>query len=173
MRGNDRGAIEPELLSLGIRAKHSRPYHPQTCGKVERFHQTMKRFLAKQEPATSKKQLQAQLDTFVDLYNHHRPHRALNRRVPADAHAARERAQPTGPRIDAAGYRVRHDRIGPGGTVTLRYKGRLHLIGIGAAFKGWRVVMLVNGLEIRILSLDGTQLRRLTLDPQKDDQPNG
>jgi transposase InsO family protein len=65
MRGNDRGAIEPELLSLGIRAKHSRPYHPQTCGKVERFHQTLKRYLAKQELAASKKQLQAQLDTFV------------------------------------------------------------------------------------------------------------
>ena len=39
------------------------------------------------------------------------------------------------------------------------------------AFKGWRVVMLVAGLEIRVLSLDGTQLRRLTLDPTKDYQP--
>src|SRR5439155_16452723 len=50
-RGNDSGAMEPELRSLGIRAKHSRPYHPQTCGKVERVHQTMQKFLAKQDPA--------------------------------------------------------------------------------------------------------------------------
>ena len=69
-RGNDLGAIEPELLSLGIRSKHSRPYHPQTCGKVERFHQTLKRYLAKQDPPDTKKQLQAQLDAFVAYYNH-------------------------------------------------------------------------------------------------------
>jgi len=60
-RRNDSGAIEPELLSLGIRSKHSRPYHPQTCGKLERFHQTLKRHLAKQVTATTKKQLQVQL----------------------------------------------------------------------------------------------------------------
>jgi transposase InsO family protein len=170
-RGNDHGAIEPELLSLGIRSKHSRPYHPQTCGKVERFHQTLKKFLAKQDPATSKKQLQAQLDDFVVYYNQTRPHRALRRRTPVEAFTARERAYPTGPKIECAGYRIRHDRIGTGGTVTLRYNGRLHHIGIGMAFKGWRVVMLVAGLEIRILSLDGTQLRRLKLDPTKDYQP--
>ena len=171
MRGNTHGAIEPELLGLGIRSKHSRPYHPQTCGKVERFHQTLKKFLAKQAPAASKKQLQHQLDTFVAYYNQTRPHRALGRRTPATAFAARERAYPTGPKIDCAGYRIRHDKVGTGGTVTLRYKGRLHHIGIGMAFKGWRIVMLVAGLEIRILSLDGTQLRRLTLDPTKDYQP--
>jgi transposase InsO family protein len=172
-RRNDRGAMEPELLSLGIRAKHSRPYHPQTCGKVERFHQTLKKYLAKQDAPETKKQLQTQLDAFVEHYNHHRPHRAVGRRTPGEAFAARERAYPTGPRIDCAGFRVRHDRIGTGGTVTLRYQGRLHHIGVGMGFKGWRVVMLVAGLEIRILSLDGTQLRRLTLDPTKDYQPIG
>ncbi len=83
-------AIESELLSLGIASKHSRPYHPQTCGKVERFHQTLKRYLAKQDPAVTKKQLQAQLDHFVAYYNQVRPHRALGRRTPADAFAARE-----------------------------------------------------------------------------------
>lgn len=52
-------------------------------------------------------------------------------------------------------------------------ESRLHHIGIGAACRGWRVVMLVAGLEVRILSLDGTQLRRLILDPTKDYQPTG
>ncbi len=88
-----------------------------------------------------------------------------------EAFAARERAYPRGPKIDCAGYRVRHDRIDKKGAVTLRYKGRLHHIGVGAAYKGWRVVLLVAGREIRILGLDGSPLRRLVLDPSRDYQP--
>jgi transposase InsO family protein len=49
-RGGGRCAIEIELDALGISLRHSRAYHPQTCGKVERFHQTLKRWLAKQPP---------------------------------------------------------------------------------------------------------------------------
>jgi transposase InsO family protein len=164
-------AFEAELLSLGIRSKHSRPYHPQTCGKVERFHQTMKRFLARQDPASSKKQLQRLLDRFVSYYNNERPHRAIGRRTPAQAFGAREKASPKGPRIDAAGKRVRHDKVDKSGRVTLRYRSRLHHIGIGAAYRGWRVVMLVDGKDITILSLDGSQLRHLKLDPDVDYQP--
>ena len=51
---NTAGNLELELLALGIRSKHSRPYHPQTCGKVERFHQTLKKYLAKHDPAQTK-----------------------------------------------------------------------------------------------------------------------
>jgi transposase InsO family protein len=172
-RGNDAGAMEPELLSLGIRSKHSRPYHPQTCGKVERFHQTLKKYLDRQDPPLTKKQLQHQLDRFAAYYNHARPHRALGRRPPAEAFAAREHAYPTGPRIDCAGYRIRHDKLDRNGHVTLRHQGRLHHIGVGGAYRGWRIVMLVAGLQIRILDLDGNQLRRLTLDPTIDYQPIG
>jgi transposase InsO family protein len=169
-RGGE-AAIEAELLSLGIASKHSRPYHPQTCGKVERFHQTLKKFLAKQEPATTKKQLQRQLDRFAAYYNHVRPHRALGRRTPADAFAARERAYPSGARVDCAGYRVRHDKVSRSGNVTLRYRSRLHHIGVGHAYVGWRVILLVAGREVRILTLEGDQLRRLVLDPSVDYQP--
>jgi hypothetical protein len=94
-----------------------------------------------------------------------------NRTSPWLAFTARERAHPRGPIIDCAGYRVHHDRIDPSGKLTLRHNGRLHHIGIGRAYTGWRVVMLVAGLEIRILTLDGTQLRHLTLNPQNDYQP--
>lgn len=167
------GLFETELISLGIATKHSRPYHPQTCGKIERFHQTVKKHLAKQGPFETKKQLQVQLDRFATYYNHVRPHRAVGRRTPAEAFAAREHAFPTGARIDTTGYRVRHDRIDVKGAVTIRHKGRLHHIGVGAAYKGWRVVLLVAGLEIRVLTLDGIQLRRLKLDPTKDYQPIG
>ena len=66
-------AIELELLALGIAYKHSRPYHPQTCGKVERFHQTLKRWLAHQPAAATIAELQAQLDWFGSYYNTVRP----------------------------------------------------------------------------------------------------
>jgi len=166
------GAMEVELLSLGIASKHSRPYHPQTCGKVERFHQTLKKYLAAQpDQATTKKQLQGQLDRFVAYYNEERPHRALGRRTPAEAYAAREKAAPTGERIDAAGYRVRHDKVDTTGSVTLRYRGRLHHIGIGRPYAGWRVILLVAGLDVRIVGLDGSPLRHFQLDPSKDYQP--
>ena len=170
-RGNDAGAMESELLALGIASKHSRPYHPQTCGKIERFHQSLKKFLAKQEPATTKKQLQKQLEEFTDYYNRVRPHRAIGRRPPIEAFEARERAYPIGPRIEAAGYRVRHDRVSKAGNVTIRHKSRLHHIGLGAAYKGWRVVLLVAGLEVRILDLEGNQIRRVKVDPTRDYQP--
>jgi hypothetical protein len=164
------GAVELELLALGIGAKHSRPYHPQTCGKVEGFHQTLKKFLANQEPAATKKQLQAQLERFAHYYNYLRPHRGVGRRTPGEVFAAREKACPTGPKIDVAGYRVRRDKVDQGGGVTLRYQGRLHHIGIGRAYKGWRVILLVAGRQVQVLDMDGSPLRRLTLDPTTDYQ---
>lgn len=164
-------SLETELFALGIAVKHGKPYHPQTQGKVERFHQTLKRHLASQDLPETKRQLQAQLDRFVVYYNEVRPHRALSRRTPAEAYGAREKARPTRPLIDCAGYRVRWDKVGRGGTVTLRHHARLHHIGVGRAYVGWRVVLLVAGLEVRILGADGSPLRQLTLDPTKDYQP--
>ena len=55
--------------------------------------------------------------------------------------------------------------------MTLRYRGKLHHIGIGAAYRGWRVVMLIEGLNVEIVGLDGSPLRRLVLDPAKNYQP--
>jgi transposase InsO family protein len=169
-RGGE-AALQAALLSLGIRSKHSRPYHPQTCGKVERFHQTQKKFLAKQPAATTTKQLQRQLDRFAAYYNQQRPHRAIGRRTPAQAYTARQRAHPTGPIINCAGYRVRHDKVSRGGSVTVRYRSRLHHIGIGRAYTGWRVILLIAGRDIRVLTPDGDPLRQLKLDPTVDYQP--
>jgi hypothetical protein len=100
----------------------SRPNLEWERWEVERFHQTLKRYLAKQEPATTKKQLQRQLDQFAAAYNHIRPHRSIGRRTPAHAFAAREKAHPRGPKIDTLGYRVRHDRVSKKGNLTLRYR---------------------------------------------------
>ena len=165
-------AMQTELLALGVSYRHSRPYHPQTCGKVERLHQTMKRFLAAQPRAHSIPELQAQIDRFVAYYNEVRPHRGIGRRTPQAAWEARDKAKPTGPRIVVgAGVRVRRDRIDKTGAVTLRHRTRLHHIGVGRRHKGTKVILLVDGLDVRIVSEQGELLRHLTLDPYRDYQP--
>jgi hypothetical protein len=68
---------------------------------------------------------------------------------------------------------VRHDKVDIDGSVTLRYRSKLHHIGMGNALRGTRVIMLVAGRDIRVLSQDGKLLRQLTLDPSKDYQPRG
>lgn len=70
--------LQSELERLGTTSKNSRPYHPQTCGKVERLHQTVKRYLARQKPPGTLAELQTQLNTFAHYYNTRRPHRALH-----------------------------------------------------------------------------------------------
>jgi transposase InsO family protein len=164
------GATEQALFSLGIEAKHARPYHPQTCGKVERFHQSLKKFLAAQEGIETKKQLQRQIDRFVVYYNEIRPHRGIARRTPLSVYAAREKARPSPSFVKVGHRRLRLDRIDKSGRITLRRGGRLHHIGIGNAYAGWRVALLIDDLDIEIVGLDGSPLRRLVLDPTKDYQ---
>ena len=72
-----RNGFEHLFDSLGINQKNSRPNHPTTCGKVERFHQTLKRWLAAHPAPATTAELQTLLDQFVDVYNQHRPHRSL------------------------------------------------------------------------------------------------
>jgi transposase InsO family protein len=163
-----------ELLALGIAYRHSRPYHPQTCGKVERFHQTMKAYLARQPKARSVAELQEQVDRFVAYYNEVRPHRARGRMTPGTAFDARDKARPSGVQVTiGGGVRVRRDRIGHNGKLTLRHRTKLHHIGVGRAHAGKRVLMLVHGLDVRVVSEDGEVLRHLTLDPSRNYQPQG
>jgi transposase InsO family protein len=169
-----RCAIELETARLGISSVHSRPYHPQTCGKVERLHQTLKRFLAKQDAADSIAALQTQLDRFRNYYNDVRPHRGIGRRTPAEAFAARPAASPAGVGLPVPGrFRVRRDKIDITGVVTVRHNSRLHHIGLGRRLVGTRVLVLIDGLEIRVISEDGELIRGLTLDTSRDYQPHG
>jgi len=171
-RRGGRVALEIELGVSGIRFSHSRAYHPQTCGKVERFHQTQKKWLAAQPPAATLAQLQRQLDRFRAYYNTQRPHRSLRRHTPAEVYAARPKAVPTGPVIGKH-YRVRSDKIDKGGTITLRHNSRHH-IGLGARLAGTAVTVLVDDLHIKVLHRKtGELIRELTLDPTRDFQPRG
>ncbi len=162
--------LESELERLGITAKHSTPYHPQTCGKIERFHQTLKRYLVRQAPAPTITVLQAQLGAFRTHYNQRRPHRALHGATPLHAFSARLKAGPT-PQLPTAHCRVRHDRVDRGGRVTLRYLSRLYHIGLGAEHRGQPVLLLAANKDIRVLAEDGRLIRALTLDPTRNHQP--
>ena len=166
--------LQVEMERLGITAKNSRPYHPQTCGKVERLHQTLKRYLERQVAAKTLVELQAQLDTFVHYYNAIRPHRALGGRTPLQAYSARIKARPVeGPEPETH-FRIRHDKVDTAGTVTLRHDSKLHHIGLGRAHKGKPVKLLIADRDIRILDPEtGELIRRLTLDPSRDYQPLG
>jgi transposase InsO family protein len=173
--GRSRGgkvALELELERLGIEVKHSTPYHPQTCGKVERLHQTLKRYLPQQAPAQSLAHLQLQLDIFRQYYNQQRPHRALGRQTPLVVFNARLKARPSQPEAPTH-YRVRRDRIDSKGKVTLRYLSKLRHIPVGAAHRNRKVLLLVAGADVRIVTTDGTLLRQLTLDPDRNYQPLG
>ena len=173
-RGASRCTLELELARLGIEFRHSRPYHPQTCGKVERFHQTLKKWLDKQPTASTLDELQAQLDRFREIYNTLRPHRALHRRAPADAYAARPKAGPPAEGVITTPHlRVRRDTVDTTGVVTLRHNSRLHHIGIGRPHRNKRVLLLIADLNIRVVTADGELLRELTLDPSRDYQRQG
>ena len=169
-----RNGFEQQLHDWHVAQKNSRPNHPTTCGKVERFQQTMKNWLRAQpdQPATIA-DLQALLDQFRTEYNHHRPHRSLpHRATPAALYDTMPKAVP-GPSRDSDTHdRVRHDRVDKSGTVTLRVHGQLRHIGVGRTHARTHVILLIQDLDVRIINaITGELLRELTIDPSKDYQP--
>jgi transposase InsO family protein len=167
--------FQTELRHLGVVEKHSKPNHPTTCGKVERFHQTLKKWLTAQprQPRTVA-ELQALCDHFVAYYNTRRPHRSLNRRTPLAAYQARPKAAPTGSAQAEPQARVRHDVVDTSGTLTLRHNGRLHHIGVGRTHARTPILMLINGCDIRIIhATTGEIIRELILNPNVDYQARG
>jgi transposase InsO family protein len=171
-----RNHLEYELRELNIVQKNSRPNHPTTCGKAERFQQTMKRWLRAQpvQPSTLA-ELQALLDRFQLEYNTTRPHRSLpHSATPATIYAARPKATPSADRTRDTHDRVRTDKVSKNGTVTLRVAGRLRHIGIGRTHAGTDILLLIQDLHLRIVNAaTGEILRDLLIDPTRDYQGTG
>ena len=153
------------LATLGIAQKNGSPGHPQTQGKIERFHQTLKRWLAARAPATTVAELQEQLDDFRAHYNERRPHRALGRITPAEAYGARPKAMPSGNGAPAH-FRVRYDRIDAKGKVSFRRAGKMHHLGIGSAHARKRVMALAEEKKVSVVDLaTGEVLSTHEIDP--------
>jgi transposase InsO family protein len=171
-----RNHLEHQLRELHITQKNGQPNHPQTQGKVERFQQTLKKWLRAQrnQPATIT-DLQALLEKFVGEYNQHRPHRSLpHHATPATIYATRPKATPSTDRTTDSHDRVRHDKIDKAGSVTLRVAGRLRHIGVGRTYARTDVILLVHDLHVTIVNAaTGEILRDLTIDPRLDYQPTG
>lgn len=171
-----RNGLESELRRLNIVQKNTRPNHPTTTGKVERFQQTMKKWLASQRvQPTTIPQLQALIDSFLDEYNHRRPHRSLpHRATPATAYTARPKATPGTDRSSDIHYRVLHDIVDKDGKLSLRIAGRMHHIGIGAEHRRTPVIKILDDLHLRVINAaTGELLRELTIDPTRNYQPLG
>jgi len=165
-----RVVLESELDRLGIQSRHSSPYHPQTCGKVERFHQTLKLYLRRQAAPQNLAHLQLQLDAFRRCYNQERPHRATPGQTPLQAFQARVKAQPS-LAASALQYRVRRDKLDGGGKVTLRYLGQLRHLYVSYRRRRQPVTLLIAGPHLKVVAEDGAILRELTLDASRIYQP--
>jgi len=166
-----RNQLETRLSELGITQKHTRPSHPTTTGKVERFQQTMKKWLTAKPPAPNLAELQNLIDEFVDIYNHRRVHTSIGKVTPAVAYNRLPKDQPGNTGTNTH-HRIRHDRIDKTGAVSLRRAGRMHHISIGRAHKGTAEILIINDLDIRVIATNtGELLRHLTLNPNTGYQP--
>ena len=158
--------FERDLRALGIKHLLSSPGHPQTCGKIERQHQTLKAWLNTQPRARSLTGLQHQLDNYRNFYNHHRPHSANRGATPNETWHASTPDRP-GPPIDLptnAGIR----RVGHNS----RIKWGGYHIGIGAHLQGHELLVIAHNHDLTIFGPDGL-VRRLTIDPTRTYQPSG
>lgn len=164
------GGFEKLLTVHGITQRNGRPGHPQTQGKIERFHQTLKRWLTARPLPDTIDDLQTLLTTFQTWYNTARPHRSIGRRTPEQAYTALPKATPTGSRTTE--WRSRTDKVDKDGKVTLRYAGRLRHLGIGRAHAGTPVLLLIHDRDITVSDTNtGEIIAEHTINPAHDYQP--
>jgi len=166
-------ALAAYAASLGIQAITSRPYHPQTCGKNERVHATLKRWLAARPRPATLAELTALVEAFDTDYNHARPHQALALATPAHVLATGPRAlppepppppPPAPPRPPAPVHDQRVIRVN--GTGSARVRGR-YWIGLGVEHAGSDVLAVLEGQTISVFDAHGTHLRTITLNPDQ------
>jgi transposase InsO family protein len=168
-----KNAFEYLLATLGINQKNGHPGHPQTQGKIERFHQTLKKWLRRQPQADTINGLQHQLDAFRTIYNQQRPHRSLNGKTPEQAYLATIKATPVNNNSDNAHYRIRIDAIDKFGKLTLRRAGRFHHLGVGITHARKRVLIIIKDLNVTVTDQKTAEiLGEYQINPEHNYQPN-
>jgi transposase InsO family protein len=163
---NGEADFERMLRSLGVRQICSRPSPPQTCGKLERSHQTTKAWLRLQPRARSIPESQAQLDRWREHYNITRPHKALHGQTPSERWHA---SPPALPGLPIPGrVRASIHTINKGGHIGWSD----YVIGIDSRLAGQRVLVTVRNFTIASYGQQGL-LRRLTMDTNRRYQGTG
>jgi len=157
-----RSRFTRHVTAAGARLIHSSPYHPQTCGKVERHHRTFKQWLTRQTPPTSLDQLQSLGDHYQHWYNTQRRHSAHDQ-PPADTwQQAPHLGGPTHPPIqdDAS---VHHLTISDSGCIVVTST----TIGLGRHRARQHVTAIRDHDHVTIYQADGQPIGHLTIDPTK------
>ena len=150
-KADTRNGFEQLLLQMGIQQKNGTPYHPQTQGKVERFHQTLQKALHARPFAHNIGELNQQLDDIIDYYNNHRPHRALNRQTPAQAYNRLPKAQPLDIPI-GTDNRLRRDKVDNDGKVTLRWAGNMRKLYVGRKHRTKEIMLICINNDITAIN---------------------
>lgn len=150
-KADTRNGFEQLLLQMGIQQKNGTPYHPQTQGKVERFHQTLQKALHARPFAHNIGELNQQLDDIIDYYNNHRPHRALNRHTPAQAYNRLPKAQPLDIPI-GTDNRLRRDKVDNDGKVTLRWAGNMRKLYVGRKHRTKEIMLICINNDITAIN---------------------
>lgn len=154
--------------SLGVKAITSRAYHPQTMGKNERVHSTLKRWLRARPAPAGIDELAVWVQAFDEYYNQHRPHQGLDMRTPAAVTATDAWAlSPQPPEPTPA--KPRPSRATPVRTVRVMANGSVRVrgsfIGLGTEHCGKDVLAIVEGQHIAVFDVDGTHLRSVQTTP--------
>jgi len=155
--------FERHLWAHAVHTINSRYYHPQTCGKIERWHQTLKKWLRRQPPAATLEELQEQLASFAIIYNTTRPHAALDGATPAEAYAATPKHH--------------HDADGPSTAPTRASQRRANFNGqfkvngcavhLGATYRDQMITVFVTGDHV-VVYHDGKLLGEVDLQPKQE-----
>ena len=125
------------LLRLGVKTSHGRPYHPQTQGKDERFHRTLKAEVLRYQHFSDLSHCQREFDAWRQIYNHERPHEALGNQVPADRYRVSPRSFPSKLPTIEYDWADTVRKVGEKGV--LSYQGQV--FKIPRAFKGYKVAL--------------------------------
>jgi transposase InsO family protein len=159
-------SFEANLRALGTHTINSTPGHPQTCGKIERFWQTLKKWLRARPAAATLDELNELLAQFRNFYNHQRPHRALHGATPAEAFTATAAARPADRPLPAPVFITRHTVGHTSGNLFVPpYK-----VNVGLRWAGHQCHSIRDGDHIAIFS-GTTLIREFTADPRRNYQP--
>lgn len=168
-------AFEVSLKELGVELINSAPYHPQTLGKLERFHRTLKEWLHDEGPPEALEHLHELLDGFRFHYNRRRPHQGIGDVTPAERYGVTpidpdEIRFPDPDQMTEPDYPPDADVRTVGATGNIGWRGKL--VHVGSRYARAQVRIVEVDRLVHIYHGDAL-VRVLTIDPDRYYQPKG